>query len=87
MNRRKIILAAATLPALLIPFKNELMVPKGIRFLSRYPKVMYYQPGTDKSHKNFVYRDTGVYYPAPLSVYKDEIFWQYFIGWNEWELI
>jgi hypothetical protein len=84
MNRRKMILSAAALPALLIPFKDELMVPKGIRFLGRYPKVIYYQPN---NRLKFAYHDPKVYYPAPISLYENEIFWQYFIGWNNWEII
>lgn len=44
MNRRSLILSAIALPVLFLPVKAETIVPRGIRFLGKYPKTVYYSP-------------------------------------------
>ena len=89
MNRRHLLL----LPILAIPFLNnrEIIVEKGIRFLDKYPKEVYYDPdrafSTSSSFFRFWTEPNMKYTPAPLSVYAQIIEEQKKLGWTEWELI
>lgn len=89
MNRRQLLV----LPILAIPFINnrEIIVEKGIRFLSKYPKEAYYDPNPKFSSLGLNFKfwteRNMKYTPAPLSVYAQIIEEQRKIGWTEWELI
>lgn len=104
LNRRTVL--CLPLAVLAVPLadltQREVIVPKGIRFLGKYPKEVYYSPlwykGLDPTFfteaciqymkdKPFRCFDVKEYTPAPLSVYAKVIEEQKELGFTEWELI